>query len=104
MRVKNKIENNAANVKFMRSDILKDVEYKKFNLIVSNPPYIPDYEYEVLEEKVLKYEPKLALTAPENGLYFYEKISKNAPDHLVKGSLRPTDGVKSPIIKWLAKS
>ncbi|MCS5420334.1 MULTISPECIES: peptide chain release factor N(5)-glutamine methyltransferase [Psychrilyobacter] len=82
---KNKAENNAANVKFIKSDILKGVEYKKFNLIVSNPPYIPDYEYEVLEEKVLKYEPKLALTAPENGLYFYEEISKNAPDHLVKG-------------------
>jgi release factor glutamine methyltransferase len=81
---KNKIENNATNVKFMRSDVLKGVEYKKFNLIVSNPPYIPDYEYEVLEEKVLKYEPKLALTAPDNGLYFYEEISKNAPDHLIK--------------------
>ncbi|MGB6128530.1 MAG: peptide chain release factor N(5)-glutamine methyltransferase [Psychrilyobacter sp.] len=82
---KNKLENDATNVKFIKSDILKDVEYKKFNLIVSNPPYIPDYEYEVLEEKVLKYEPKLALTAPNNGLYFYEEISKNAPDHLVKG-------------------
>jgi len=82
---KNKAENNATNVKFMRSDILKDVDYKKFNLIVSNPPYIPDYEYEVLEEKVLKHEPKLALTAPNNGLYFYEEISKNAPNHLVKG-------------------
>jgi len=81
---KNKIENNATNVKFMRSDMLKDIEYKKFNLIVSNPPYIPDYEYEVLEEKVLKYEPKLALTAPDNGLYFYEEISKNAPNHLIK--------------------
>ncbi len=82
---KNKEENNAANVKFMRSDILKGVEYKKFNLIVSNPPYIPDYEYEVLEDKVLQNEPKLALTAPDNGLYFYEEISKNAPDYLVKG-------------------
>lgn len=82
---KNKAENNAANVKFIKSDVMKGVEYNKFNLIVSNPPYIPDYEYEVLEEKVLKHEPKLALTAPDNGLYFYEEISKNAPYHLVKG-------------------
>lgn len=82
---KNKLENNATNVKFMQSDILKSVEYKKFNLIVSNPPYIPDYEYEILEEKVLRYEPKLALTAPNDGLYFYEEISKNAPNYLVKG-------------------
>ena len=80
----NKELNEANNVKFMKSDILKDVKYTKFNLIVSNPPYIPDYEYEVLEDKVLKYEPKLALTAPNNGLYFYEEISKNAPNHLVK--------------------
>jgi release factor glutamine methyltransferase len=32
----------------------------------------------------LKHEPKLALTASNNGLYFYEEISKNAPNHLVK--------------------
>ena len=81
---KNKVENNANNVKFVKSDILSNVEYNKFNLIVSNPPYIPDYEYEVLEDKVLKHEPKLALTASNNGLYFYEEISKNAPNHLVK--------------------
>ena len=81
---KNKVENDATNVKFIKSDVMKSVEYKKFNLIVSNPPYIPDYEYEVLEEKVLRYEPKLALTAPNNGLYFYEEITKEAPNHLVK--------------------
>lgn len=81
---KNKVENNSANVKFIRSDIFKNIEYKKFNLIVSNPPYIPHYEYEVLEEKVLRYEPKLALTAPNNGLYFYEEISKTAPNYLIK--------------------
>ena len=81
---KNKVENNSVNVKFIRSDIFKNIEYKKFNLIVSNPPYIPDYEYEVLEEKVLRYEPKLALTAPNNGLYFYEEISKTAPNYLIR--------------------
>ena len=82
---RNKIENNVNNVKFVKSDILKNVDYKKFHLIVSNPPYIPDYEYEVLEEKVLRYEPKLALTASNNGLYFYDEISKNAPTHLING-------------------
>jgi len=78
----NKEKNQATNVKFMKSDILSMVKYKKFDLIVSNPPYIPDYEYEVLEEKVLKNEPKLALTAPNNGLYFYEEISCEAPNYL----------------------
>lgn len=79
---KNKELNNAVNVKFMKSDILSMVEYKNFDLIVSNPPYIPDYEYEELENKVLKNEPKLALTAPNNGLYFYEEISREAPNYL----------------------
>lgn len=79
---KNKELNDAVNVKFMKSDILSMVEYKNFDLIVSNPPYIPDYEYEELENKVLKNEPKLALTAPNNGLYFYEEISREAPNYL----------------------
>ncbi len=82
---KNKKENNASNVKFLKSDILENVSYRCFDLIVSNPPYIPLFEYETLEDKVLKYEPKLALTAPNNGLYFYEEISKNALGYLIKG-------------------
>jgi release factor glutamine methyltransferase len=79
---KNKASNEANNVKFIKSDVFENVEYNKFDLIVSNPPYIPDYEYVELEDKVLKYEPKLALTAPNNGLYFYEKISREAQNYL----------------------
>lgn len=81
--------NKAQNVKFIRSDIfstLRDEKYKnvKFNLIVSNPPYIPTEEYKTLMPEVLKYEPKNALTDDGDGYYFYEKISKEAKEFLTK--------------------
>lgn len=81
--------NKAQNVKFIRSDIfstLRDEKYKnvKFNLIVSNPPYIPTEEYKTLMPEVLKYEPKNALTDDGDGCYFYEKISKEANEFLTK--------------------
>ena len=81
--------NKVQNVKFIRSDIfstLRDEKYKnvKFNLIVSNPPYIPTEEYKTLMPEVLKYEPKNALTDDGDGYYFYEKISKEAKEFLTK--------------------
>lgn len=82
--------NNVENVKLLKSDIfsiLKEEKYKnvKFNIIVSNPPYIPLREYSTLMPEVLKYEPKNALTDDKNGFYFYETISKEANEHLKKG-------------------
>ncbi len=81
--------NEATNVKFIKSDLfstLRDEKYKsvKFDLIVSNPPYIPTVEYESLMPEVLKYEPKNALTDNGDGYYFYEKISKEAKEFLTK--------------------
>lgn len=82
--------NGAKNVKFIKSDIfstLRDEKYRnvKFDLIVSNPPYIPVEEYRELMPEVLRYEPKSALTDGGNGYYFYETISKEAKDFLIKG-------------------
>lgn len=82
--------NGVENVKLLKSDIfstLKEEKYKnvKFDIIVSNPPYIPLNEYSTLMPEVLKYEPKNALTDNNNGFYFYETISKEASEHLKKG-------------------
>jgi release factor glutamine methyltransferase len=77
--------NNAQNVKFIKSDVFQNVKYKEFDLIVSNPPYISEKEYAELMPEVKKYEPKLALTAKNDGDYFYEIISKEAGNHLKKG-------------------
>ena len=65
---------------FRKSDLFKKVrEEEKFDIIISNPPYIPhDVE---LSEEVMK-EPELALRADENGLEFYRKITEKAPEFL----------------------
>ncbi len=77
--------NNAKNVKFIKSDVFSNVNYHEFDLIVSNPPYIPEHEYVGLMPEVRLHEPKLALTAEKEGYYFYEKISKEAPTYLKTG-------------------
>ena len=71
---------------FRKSDIYSKIrEDEKFDLIVSNPPYIPPKEKETIQEEV-SYEPDLALyTTDEKGLAFYEKIIKDAPKFLSKG-------------------
>lgn len=71
---------------FRKSDIYSKIrEDEKFDLIVSNPPYIPPKEKETIQEEV-SYEPDLALyTTDEKGLAFYEKIIKDAPKFLNKG-------------------
>lgn len=71
---------------FRKSDIYSKIRGdEKFDLIVSNPPYIPPKEKETIQEEV-SYEPDLALyTTDEKGLAFYEKIIKDAPKFLNKG-------------------
>ena len=65
---------------FRKSNLFEKVrEEEKFDMIISNPPYIPaDYEF---EPEVL-HEPKLALIAEENGLEFYRKIIEQAAKFL----------------------
>ena len=65
---------------FRKSDLFEKIrEGESFDLIVSNPPYIP-YGTELSIE--VKHEPDLALFAKENGLEFYRKIINKAPDYL----------------------
>ena len=57
----------------------------KLDVIVSNPPYIAPEEYDSLPPEVRDYEPKQALFAREGGLFFIEKIIRQAPDYLCPG-------------------
>ena len=68
---------------FRKSDLFEKVrEEENFDIIISNPPYIPhDVE---LSEEVMK-EPELALRADEDGLEFYRKITEKAPKFLKEG-------------------
>lgn len=70
------------NLKFLKSDIFSNVKDLDFDMIVSNPPYIPQAEYDGLMDEVKLHEPKEALTDRGEGLYFYDKISKEASKYL----------------------
>lgn len=71
---------------FRKSDIFSNVKPgESFDIIVSNPPYIPPCKKENIQTEV-KFDPENALfTQDEKGLEFYEKITKQAPEILNKG-------------------
>lgn len=74
----NALENDVI-INFYLSDIFQNV-YSSYDCIISNPPYIR--EDEEIMDIVKNNEPHLALYAPNDGLYFYEEILKNAKDYL----------------------
>lgn len=76
--VKNKVE---ARVNIINSDLFSKVSNKKYNLIVSNPPYIERNVIENLDKQVQK-EPIIALDGGEDGLDFYKKIINEASSYL----------------------
>lgn len=66
------------------SDMLKALPKQTFELIVSNPPYIPTQVIPTLMEEVKSHEPYMALDGKEDGLYFYRKLVEQCPDYLAK--------------------
>ena len=80
---KNKTLNKIKNINFVKSNLFENLDKDfKYDLIVSNPPYISKNEYETLMPEVKNYEPQNALTDLGDGLYFYREISKLAGEHL----------------------
>lgn len=71
-------------VSFVESDLFDSVE-GRYDIIVSNPPYISTGEIAGLMEEVKAHEPLLALDGGEDGLFFYRKIIEKAPEHLNGG-------------------
>lgn len=69
---------------FTESDLFDKVE-GRFDVIVSNPPYIRTEVIDTLMEEVRENEPLLALDAGEDGLFFYRKIIRDAGSYLYKG-------------------
>ena len=85
MAVENRELNNVSNLKFLKSDVFQCVREKNYDLIVSNPPYIPVEEYNELMPEVKEYEPRMALTDGGDGYYFYKKISEESVNYLKNG-------------------
>ena len=78
---KENAKNNNVNINFINSDIFSNIN-DKFDIIISNPPYI-SHDEEVMDI-VKNNEPHLALYSDNNGLYFYEEILKNAHKYFNK--------------------
>lgn len=72
---------NDGEVKFIQSDIFENIN-NKYDIIVSNPPYIAYDDKVTMEDNVLNYDPHLALFAEEGGMYFYRIIVENAKHYL----------------------
>jgi len=68
--------NNQATVTFIQGDMLKPLEGMKFDILVSNPPYIPSAE--TVDEIIIKNEPSVALFGGDDGLKFYQIILSEA--------------------------
>ena len=73
-----------ADVCFVRSDLFADLTGESFDLIVSNPPYIPSAECGTLQPEVMR-EPLSALDGGNDGLALYRRICREAPHHLRPG-------------------
>lgn len=78
---KENAQSHDATIKFIQSDIFNNIA-DKFDIIVSNPPYIDRKDEVTMQDNVLKYDPHLALFSEEEGMYFYRKIIEQANDYL----------------------
>lgn len=82
---KKNANNLQAKVKFKKSNLFNNINKTKFDIIVSNPPYIKKADIKLLSNEVQK-EPEIALDGGYDGLDFYRKIASQAIDYLKFGS------------------
>ena len=78
---KKNIKNNTVNINLLKQNIFKYQISDRFDVLISNPPYIS--EDEIIDEKC-KYEPSMALYANNKGLAFYEHILKIKGTNILK--------------------
>jgi len=70
----NSIRNKVDNVEFYQADMLSVIPNGKYDLVVSNPPYISAAEYQTLQREIKYYEPQSALTDFSDGFIFYKRF------------------------------
>jgi len=77
-------KNNNVNINFITGDISNIILNRKYDIIVSNPPYV---SYEIPVDDKTKYEPQNAIFAPDSGLYFYKVILEKSASIAKKRSI-----------------
>lgn len=79
-------QNLGAKVQFYKSDMFKNLnDCGKFDIIISNPPYIPTQDIQNLDVEVKDYDPVMSLDGGDDGLDFYKIIARKAPEYLKEG-------------------
>jgi release factor glutamine methyltransferase len=73
-------------IRFIKSDLYEQIS-DKFDIIVSNPPYICSEVIDTLMPEVREYEPRSALDGGKDGLYFYRRIIEGSKKHLFGGGM-----------------
>jgi release factor glutamine methyltransferase len=74
-------------ISFIKTDLYADIVGRRYDIIVSNPPYIIHKEIDYLQREVGGFEPRQALDGGEDGLDFYRRITEGAPDVLRKNGI-----------------
>lgn len=85
---KNSVINNVENIEFRLQDIKQEIAKEfneRFDLIVSNPPYVSSLEYETIQKEIKEFEPRLAVTDNGDGYEFYDVISNKGRTLLKSG-------------------
>ncbi|MEW5758538.1 MAG: peptide chain release factor N(5)-glutamine methyltransferase [Candidatus Omnitrophota bacterium] len=75
------LNNTAEQIKFIRSDLFKNLKNKQYDIIISNPPYIPSNTIDTLDKEI-SFEPRVALDGGNLGLDFYQRILKDVHIYL----------------------
>jgi release factor glutamine methyltransferase len=78
---------NGVSVEFRQGDLLFPWKGESFDIVIANPPYISQNEYDSLDESVRNYEPKIALTDGHDGYTFYRRLSRELKDFLKQDAL-----------------
>jgi release factor glutamine methyltransferase len=78
---------NEVDIEFIESDMFSKIDGRKFDVIISNPPYIKSQDILTLQKEVKDFEPIMALDGGESGYDFYNIIAENAPKYLNEGGV-----------------
>ena len=78
-------ELNDCRIRFLEGDLFQPVTGERFDVLVSNPPYIPTGEIAGLMPEVRDHDPWIALDGKEDGLYFYRRLAQEGKSYLQAG-------------------